>query len=66
MAHHEHNGEEVKSYNYLYYLVGLLTGGFIGLVVDDGFIWIPALALVGLLFGGFFLNVFVKGRGETL
>ncbi|WP_428328017.1 hypothetical protein [Mucilaginibacter sp.] len=60
----KHNEEEEVSYDYLYYVVGLLSGLFVGLVVDKGFIWILSLGLFGLLFAAFFVNVFVKGRGE--
>jgi len=60
MTHHK---EEVKSDDYIYYLVGLLSGLFIGATIS--FIWIPILGVVGLLFAAFFLAVFVRGgRGE--
>lgn len=62
MAHHE---EEEKSYDYIYYLIGLLSGLFTGIVIDTNFILIPILGIVGLLFAGFFLNVFVRGRGKA-
>jgi uncharacterized membrane protein YeaQ/YmgE (transglycosylase-associated protein family) len=62
----KHNLEkEEKSYDYLYYLVGLLTGLFIGLVLDNGFILIPILGIVGLLVAAFFLNIFVRGREQA-
>jgi len=60
----KHNEEEIESYNYIYYLVGLFSGLFVGLILDKGFIWIPILGLFGLLFTAFFLAVFVKGHGE--
>jgi hypothetical protein len=59
-----HHEEEVKSYDYLYYLVGLLSGLFIGVTLESSFIWVPILGLFGLCFAGFFVTVFVKGRGE--
>ncbi|MCR8561553.1 hypothetical protein KXD93_28115 [Mucilaginibacter sp. BJC16-A38] len=61
MTHHE----EEKSYDYLYYLIGLLSGLFTGVVIDYTAILIPILGVVGLLFAGFFLNVFVRGRGQA-
>ncbi len=61
MKHHE----EVKNYDSLYYLVGLLTGLVVGVVIDTTFVLIPILGVVGLLFAGFFLNVFVRGRGNA-
>ncbi|MDB4918700.1 hypothetical protein [Mucilaginibacter sp.] len=62
MKHHE---EEDNSYDYLYYLIGLLSGLFTGFVIDTNFILTPILGIVGLLFAGFFLNVFVRGRGKA-
>jgi hypothetical protein len=62
MKHHE---EEEKNVDYLYYLIGLLSGLFTGFVIDTTFILIPILGIVGLLFAGFFLNVFVRGRGKA-
>jgi hypothetical protein len=62
MKHHE---EEDNSYDFLYYLIGLLSGLFTGFVIDTHFILIPVLGIVGLLFAGFFLNVFVRGRGKA-
>ena len=56
--------EDIRQYDYIYYLVGLMSGFFVGVILDKEFIWIPVLGLVGLLFAGFFLNVFVRGRGE--
>jgi hypothetical protein len=59
MTHHH---EEEKSYNYVYYLIGLLSGLFVGVILGSGFIWIPILGVFGLLFTAFFLKVFVEGR----
>ncbi len=59
MKHHEE-----KNYG-LFYLVGLLTGLFIGVVINIGLAWIVGLGITGLLFAGFFVNAFVKGREEA-
>jgi len=59
-----HGEEEVASYDYLYYIVGILSGMFVGLILDKGLIWILILGLFGILFAAFFLNVLVKGHGE--
>ena len=61
MTNHHHEEEE-KSQDYLYYIIGLLSGLFTGLILESSFIWIPILGIFGLLFAGFFLNVFVRGR----
>jgi len=60
MAHHE--VEEKESLDYIYYLVGLFTGLFVGFILDLSFIWVPIMGVFGLMFTGFFLAVFVKGR----
>ncbi len=60
MKHHE----EVENNDSLYYLVGLLSGLATGFVIDNGLVLTAVLGVVGLLFAGFFLNVFVRGRGE--
>jgi hypothetical protein len=63
MTHHPEKSEEIN-YNSLYYLVGLLTGLFIGVVIDCGIGYIVSLGIVGLLFAALFINVFVRGREQ--
>ncbi|MEO7213189.1 hypothetical protein [Mucilaginibacter sp.] len=61
MSHHE----EEKNFDYLFYLVALLTGAFVGAIVNRGFIWIPVGAILGLLSAGLFIKVLVRGREEV-
>jgi len=61
MTQHHHQEEE-KSDDYVYYLTGLGSGLFVGLILGSGFIWIPILGAFGLLFAGFFIKVFVNGH----
>ncbi|MES2112433.1 MAG: hypothetical protein V4577_26990 [Bacteroidota bacterium] len=56
--------EEEKNIDSLYYLIGLLSGLATGVIIDKSIILIPVLGVVGLLLAGFFLNVFVRGRGS--
>lgn len=63
MAHHQH--EEEKSYDYLYYVVGLVCGLFTGGIIEKGAIWILIGGVLGLLTAGFFLKVLVKGREQA-
>jgi hypothetical protein len=58
----QHHHEEEKNYDYIYYLIGLISGLFAGVVIDAGFIWIPILGVFGLLFTAFFVKLFVQGR----
>ncbi|HVS91051.1 MAG TPA: hypothetical protein VHB54_21035 [Mucilaginibacter sp.] len=62
MEHHAK--EEEKSYDYLYYVVGLVCGLFTGAVIGQGYTWIFVCGVLGLLMAAMFLKVFVKGREE--
>jgi hypothetical protein len=62
---HQHHQEEEKKDDYVYYLVGILSGLFVGVILESSFIWIPILGVFGLLFTAFFKAVFVKGRGNA-
>jgi len=53
-----------KTFDWLYYAIGLFTGAFIGLVLNVGAIYILVGALLGILSGGLFLKAAVKGREE--
>ena len=65
MAHqHAEQEEEAVNFNGLYYLVGLLTGLFIGVVIDISITWTLSSGVVGLLFAALFLQVFVRGREQ--
>lgn len=61
----QQRSQEEKSYDYLYYLVGLISGLFVGAIINVGYIWIAVGAVLGLLSAAFFLNVLVKGREEA-
>jgi hypothetical protein len=60
----KHHKEEEKSLDFIYYLVALVSGLFVGAIIDKGFTWIFVGGVLGLLSAGLFLNVLVKGRGE--
>lgn len=61
---HEHHVQEEKreSLDFIYYIVGLLSGLFVGFVIDMGFTWIPVGGILGLLSAAFYLNILVKDR----
>jgi len=63
MAHHKE--EEEKSYDFIYYVLGLGTGVFTGAILDVGLIWALVGGVLGLLSAAFYLNVLVKGREEA-
>ncbi len=58
--HHQHQEEEAKSYDYLYYVIGLVFGLITGYVIDRDFIWIPIGGVLGLLTAAFFANVVAR------
>ncbi len=64
MEHHaQHTHEEKReSLDFVYYLVGLLSGMFTGAIIDMGFTWIPVGGILGLLTAAFYLNILVKDR----
>ncbi|HEK19073.1 MULTISPECIES: hypothetical protein [unclassified Mucilaginibacter] len=66
MSHHHHpHHQEDKNYDYIYYLVALVCGLFVGAVIEKGFIWIPVGGVFGLLTAAVFLKFLVRGREEV-
>lgn len=66
MSNHQHpQHQEDKNYDYIYYLVALVCGLFVGAVIDRGLIWIPAGGVFGLLTAAVFLKFLVRGREEV-
>lgn len=63
MSHHHHNEE--KSFDSYFYIIGLLTGLFVGLVVNRGFIYIPVGGVLGLLTAAVFVKFLVRGRNDA-
>ena len=61
---HQHEQAEEKSYDFLYYIFGLVTGIFTGAILDVGMIWALVGGVLGLLSAGLFLKVLVKGRED--
>lgn len=59
-THHQHQEEEAKKYDYLYYVIGLVFGLITGYVIDKDFIWIPIGGVLGLLTAAFFANIMAK------
>ncbi len=66
MSHHQHpHHHEKKNYDYVFYLVALLTGMFVGAIIERGFIWIPVGGVFGLLTAAVFIKFLVKGREKV-
>lgn len=63
MAHHHH--EEQKNFDYVFYLVALISGMFVGLIIERGLIWVPVGGVFGLLTAAVFIKFLVKGREEV-
>lgn len=61
MSNQEIETEE-KSYDYLYYVIGLLTGVITGAIINQNFLGIIIGAVIGLLSAAFYLNFLVKKK----
>lgn len=57
--------EEVKTFDHLYYLVGLLTGMITGYIVKGTFLWILIGAVLGLLSTLFFIRKLVPRDSQN-
>jgi membrane associated rhomboid family serine protease len=64
MAHHHEEKKEEINFNALYYLVGMVSGLFVGAIIDKGYTWIFVGGVLGLLTAALFLSVFVRGREQ--
>jgi len=62
----KHQEAVKENLDYIYYLVALVSGAFVGAIIDKGFTWIVVGGVLGLLTAAFFLNVLVRGRGEKI
>ncbi len=51
-----HETEEVKSFDNLYYIVGLLAGIIVAYIVKGTFLWALIGAVLGLLSAGLFIK----------
>lgn len=54
--------ENSKSFNWVYYIVGLVCFGFAGAVITGSFGWTIFSAVLGFIFAAMFLNSMAKGR----
>jgi len=62
--HHEEPKEKEINFTALYFLVGLLSGMFVGAIIDMGYTWIFVGGVLGLLTAALFVSVFVRGREQ--
>lgn len=56
--------ENTKSFDWVYYVLGLFFGGFTAVVISGSFGWTIIGAILGFIFGAVFLNSVVKGRAH--
>ena len=61
MKHHK----KEDNFLYVYYLVALVCGIFVGVIIEDGFVWVIACGILGLLTAAFYVNVLVKDRRDA-
>ena len=63
MSHHHHT--EKKNLDSYFYIIALLTGMFVGFVIDKGLIYIPFGGVLGLLSAAVFIKFLVRGRHDA-
>jgi hypothetical protein len=63
MKHHQK--AEKENLNYIYYLVGILSGLFTGAIINVSFVWILVGGIFGFLTAAFFVNVLAKSSEEA-
>jgi hypothetical protein len=54
--------ENKNSFEWVWWILGLVTGMLAVLSVTTSFGWVLLGGILGLIFGGVFLNSIVKGR----
>jgi hypothetical protein len=54
-----------KDLNYIYYLVAILSGIFVGAIIGVGFKWVIVGAILGFLTAAFFVNVLARSSEEA-
>jgi len=63
MTHHPKT--KTENYNNIYYPVGLVTGLYVGSIIDVTLIWVLISGVLGLLFTAFFVQVLAKSSEEA-
>jgi VIT1/CCC1 family predicted Fe2+/Mn2+ transporter len=63
MSHHPK--AEKENLNYIYYLVGALSGLFVGLLIETSIATVVVAGVLGLLFSAFFVQVLAKSSEEA-
>lgn len=61
MANHDIETDE-KNYDYLYYVIALITGSITGYIFQGTFVYTIVGAVVGLLSAAFYVNVLLKKK----
>jgi hypothetical protein len=56
--------EEEKNYDYIYYIVALVSGMFTGAVIEKGIVWILVGGVLGLLTAALFLKTLAKSSHD--
>jgi len=56
--------QNIKSFDWVYYILGLFFGGFTSAVISGSFGWTIFGAILGFIFAAIFLNSIVKGRSH--
>lgn len=54
--------DNVKSFDWVYYVLGLFFGGFTGAVISGSFGWTILSAIIGFILSAVFVSNITKGR----
>jgi hypothetical protein len=63
MSHHPK--AEKDNLNYIYYLVGILSGIFVGFIANVSYVYVLVGAVLGFLSAAAFVNVLAKSSEEA-
>ncbi|WP_299502083.1 hypothetical protein [Mucilaginibacter sp.] len=63
MKHHPK--AEKENLDYVYYLVGILSGLFVGVVIAVSITWVIVGGILGFLSAAFFVNVLAKSSEKA-
>ncbi|MBC7401367.1 MAG: hypothetical protein H7289_15620 [Mucilaginibacter sp.] len=63
MSHHPK--AEKENLNYVYYVVGTLSGLFVGVLIDTSIATVVVAGVLGFLTAAFFVNVLAKSSEEA-
>jgi hypothetical protein len=56
--------EEEKNYDYIYYIVAIVSGMFTGAIIEKGLVWILVGAVLGFLSAALYIRTLAKSSHD--